>query len=146
VPIGSESGSLPRVETFVASTRVSVFIITGLSDKSTRILQSQLLLSDKLPSSGVQLAVASRGELGQKLVSKLTLKIRGRSSGAVIEVKSMLSSMNFEEVLTSVTCCAGVIVTRSSWKSKVRPNVWSPGVSGSPPIYIPWNGTPDSTP
>jgi len=70
--------------------------------------------------TGVELAVVNRNELGKKREYTLILKIPVQSSGAATVTRSKLLSMNFEVASILATCCDGLIVIQSSWKSKVE--------------------------
>jgi len=73
---------------------------------------------ESVTSSGDPLVQVKVVAHGTKLAWKLTARIPERNSGAGTKLKAMLSLMNFEEVSTYHTCCAGSIVIRSEWKLK----------------------------
>lgn len=116
--IGSESGKQQKPELLMKYQLQYEYKVTGLSEQSWQTLRNQLEWSELVTCSGAKLALASRGELGKRLAWTLTLKIPAPSSGVDIVIKKMLLSMNLEEGLISRTCSGGLIVTRSSWKSK----------------------------
>jgi len=117
--IGSECGSVLLQDAFSTSLQIFVCRVTGLSEQLALTTLHQLEWSELATYSGVKLAVASRGAPGKKRDWKLTLKIQEPSSGVATKVKRMLSLMNFEVVLTSVTSSGGWTVTQLSWRSKV---------------------------
>lgn len=95
--------------------------------------------------SGVQQGLVNQEEPGKRLVWKLTQRIPARSFGAVIKVKNMLSSMNFEEESTFPIFCDGWIGIQSSWKQRDPQCVCVPKLSGSPRTSIRGCGIPNLT-
>ncbi|AYP28915.1 MAG: hypothetical protein [Saothovirus cruti] len=124
-------------------TYTSVIILT--SAVSGQTLYNQLLWTECVQYFGAQLVQESRIEPGDSPVMMHSVKIHVQSSGAATSVKLMLLSMNFEEVLTFRTCCAGSTNIRSEWKSKDPVSPSWPRRSLSPRICTPPPGTPNST-
>lgn len=67
---------------------------------------------------------------GKKPLYRLTLRIHEANSGTAIEIKNMLSSMNFEAVSTSPICLDGSIGTHVLWRSKDLAPCWQLESSG----------------
>lgn len=120
--IGRKSRAMPLPEIFRTFPQIYSYVITGLSSQLGRTLVSRLQKSAALSSFGAELDLGNRVVLGKKPGIWRTLKILARSSGADTEIKSILSSMSLEAVLTSRTCCDGLIDIRSQWRSKVPAN------------------------
>jgi len=121
---GTESGSTPSLEMYSPSQPIYEFNITGHSALLLRTLAHQLLWNDKFMSLRGELALENLDALGKKPVFLLILKIPVQNSGMDIEIKSMLSSTNFEEVSISPTYSAGSIGTLCLWRSKDLPPPW----------------------
>lgn len=115
---GKLSGVVPKQETLWRSRLRYDFKAIGLSEASKQTLLAQLEWNAQHSYIGDVLEQESLGTLGQEPAWTLTLRILEPNSGAVTEVKKLLSSMNFGEVLTSRICSGGWIVTQSTWKSK----------------------------
>lgn len=122
---GNPYGNPLRPATFYPSRRQYVYQVTELSDQFMPIMRSQLEWSAAASCTGATLELGSRVSLGKPPVWMLILRIPDQSSGVVIEINETLSSMNFVAVSTSATCCDGLIVIRSTWKSKGHPYHWS---------------------
>jgi len=71
---GMTSGWLLNMVLSRESLHQSVFVAMAPSAEYLQTLQNQLLWSELVLCTGVELAAASRGELGKKLDFKLTLK------------------------------------------------------------------------
>jgi len=138
---GTTSGQELNLGTLMEFPQVFVYKVIVRSGLSARTLADRLLSSVQSMSSGVQLEQERVDEPGMRPVWMLTLKIQEPSSGVVIEIRSMLSSMNLEETSTSHTCCVGSIVIRSLWKSKAALRSLKRRRSGSPRILTPESGT-----
>jgi len=134
-------GSAPSPATLRRSPLRFVYRVIELSEPYAQTIKSRLEWSGLVMFSGVELAVESRGMLGRQPETTLTVKIRGQSSGADMIVKSVLSLMNLEEVLTSVTYSDGLTDTRSLWRLKDLPYLSVPKRSGSPAISTQETGT-----
>lgn len=117
------------------------FRVIELCEPLAQTMRSRLEWSELATFSGVELALESRGKLGQMPVTTLTLRIRAANSGAATVAKSLLSSMSLEEALTSVTYSDGLIDTQSEWRLKDLPYPYVPSPSGSPATSTPATGT-----
>jgi len=124
------SGKLLFQETSCKFLPTVEFCITGLCDKSQQTMLSLLRSLKRCMFSGARLVLESREEPGTKLEKVLIVKIQDRNSGMVTEVKRMLLLMNFEEVLISLTCYDGSIVTPLMWNLKGAALPYSVTVSG----------------
>lgn len=115
---GRRSGSLPQREILWRYPRISEYKVIARCERLLQTLRNQLEWSELAGCSGVELGLASRGELGKKQVCMLTLRIRYPSSGVATMVNQMLSSMNFGEQSRSRTFSDGWTDIRSTWRSK----------------------------
>lgn len=121
-PIGSPYGPPPSPEIlnpFPQMSEWSVIVPCELLDLTT---PSQKPLIEGLMSFGVVQILANHVVLGMKQEKVLMLNVLDPSSGTVIKIRSMLSSMNFAEVAMWHTCSDGSIVTHAVWKSKALPD------------------------
>lgn len=139
---GNGSGISPQEEIFQLSLLRSEFKVIGPSVQSLQTLLNQLEWNEVVKSSGVAVELASRGVLGVKLVPMLILRILEPSFGVDTEIRSVLSSMNFEEVSMSDTFSDGWTATLSLWRSKDPPPYSGRQDIGLPPIYPQRPGTP----
>lgn len=110
------------------------FVVTTNYEASVRTIYDHSQWRENAMYSGVQLELESHEEHGSKLEWTLSLKIREPNSGTVTKVTNMLCAMNFEEELTSLTCCSGLIVIQSSWKSRDLLSYLELDGYGSPPM------------
>lgn len=141
---GKKSGISPKKDESLKSPQMFVYKITELYGSSPVTTLSALQWNDNVMSSLVQLALESRAELGMKQGWTLILKILGPSFGTDTQVASILSSMNFEAVLTSPISCDGLTGILYEWRSKEPLVPCSPPRSGSPPISQSSTGTLES--
>lgn len=139
---GTPSGVQQYLDNSWTSRLPFEFVLTGISERLREILLFRLQSNVLYTSSGVRVVLASQGELGKKLPSKLTLRIPAQSSGVAIGVKNMLSSMNLMEASTYPTSSAGSIGIRSSWKQKEELHLFKLAQFGSPPISPQKSGSP----
>jgi len=121
---------------------MSLFAIILPSSAFLPIMRYRLQLCELASFTMDQQALVKVGAPGKKQVNVLMLKIHAQSGGAVTEVRSMLSLMNFEEVSTLRTCCAGWIGTPLVWKLKEELDPLLQSTSGSHQICTPTSGTP----
>lgn len=121
---GSLYGPPPSQAIWQQSPQVFEWLVIGPSEPLSQISLLLAQLLKKCSSSGVLQVLENLDGLGSKAERKLILKIREASSGMVTSVNSMLSSMNFVEVSTSLTCSVGWTVTLSKWRSKGLPNLY----------------------
>lgn len=117
-PIGTWSGKTLKAVILLQFQRRSEFNITGLCEQSLLTMQNRLDWSELVGYSGVQLELASQGELGNLRDWTLTLKTPVQNGGVDILAMRLLLSMNFEVQSTSVTSCVGWTVIQSQWKLK----------------------------
>lgn len=137
---GNVYGGSPSKESFYLSQRPSVFRITGLSERSIKIMYAQLRSSELFMSSGVKLVVEKVAERGRRLGWELILSLPLLNSGMDTTAKRMLSAMNFEEISESRISSGGWIVTQSLWKLRGLQLHCAPEQSGSLPTYLQENG------
>lgn len=123
-PTGTWFGSWPSPEKYRKSHQIYEYNITAPLELSLLTIVHQLLWSDKFLYSQGELALESLAVRGMKQVYLLTLKIPEPSSGMVIEINQMLSSMNFEAVSTSPMYYGGSIGTLCLWRSRDLPPHW----------------------
>lgn len=142
---GMPFGYMQCWEMLAQSPHQYEFKVTGLSSKSLQTTWLHPLWYEFVMSTGASLAQESREELGMLPVGTLILKIQDPSFGAVTETKRLLSSMNFEEELTSGMYCDGSIAIQSLWKSKAVQCHSSPPPSTSHPISTQESGIQTST-
>lgn len=128
--IGKRFGRWPKPVIMKKLIRQYEFVIIELSELSVQTLRDQLEWSELAAYTGVELVLASRGQLGKKLDWELTVRIQTLNFGAVIAVKKMLSSMSFVEISRYQTSCDGLIDTRVVWKSKDQVYPWQRNVFG----------------
>lgn len=140
--IGNEHGTSPQQATSWVFQHPSVFLITGLSEPSSKTLWLQLLQSVLFKSTGARLELGKVAVHGKRREWTLTLSLPLLSSGMATEVSTMLLSMNFVELSRSPTSCDGWIGTRSWWITKALPSSSVPVPSGLPPTCPPANGIP----
>jgi len=95
-----------------------IFVITRISTVFAQILNSRLLSSGLVESTGVQLAVGRVTGPGWRLALPLIAKIRAPSFGVAMTVKRMLSLMNLEEQSTWPIFFDGSTSIRSEWKPR----------------------------
>jgi len=115
---GSPSGSQLRVETSSPSPPTYELLVIGPLSKLGQILTNLNQWSELALSTGVQLELVNRDELGPKRDWILSLRIPILNSGVVTRVKTMLSWMSFEEGSTSVISFDGSTVTLYALKSR----------------------------
>lgn len=96
------------------------FVTIRISTASGLMLSNQFLLNELALSTGARLVLAKAIVLGRKRVPMLTVKIHAPNFGVATQVKNMLLSMNFVELLTSHTCYVSQTNIRSVWKPRVR--------------------------
>lgn len=117
-PIGTSSGSWPGKESWTMNvcrqTYTSAIIVPSVL--LLGIVLHRLQVSEVLDSFGAQLDLAKADGLGKKPVHLLTVRTLGRSSGAGIEVRNILSLMSFEEVLMFPTFSDGSTDMLAVWK------------------------------
>lgn len=142
---GSPCGTQLSLETSMQSLQTFVWSVTGPYVPLLRIMTVLNRWNALSMFSGVLLALESPGEPGKKQDWELIVRTRDPNSGVDTPLRKMLLSMSFEEVLTSATSCAGLIVTRFAWKSKGRRDLCVQEEFGSPPTWTPVIGTPMST-
>lgn len=134
--IRRQTGQLSNAQPFRANyktfRRTYSFVVTTNSNELARITQWLQQLNEPVKYFGAELVQERVDEHGRKAVWQLTVKTHEQSGGVVTEVRRMLSLMNFEEQLTSPTCCAGWTGTRSEWKPKEERNLSWRKKSGSP--------------
>jgi len=140
--IGTRSGSSQSLDSLNQSPRRLEFKVIAHSVQSLLTTLSQLELNESVMSFGVEQVLESRGVLGQRPDSTLILKTLGQNSGVDIEIRRLLSSMNFEEVSILDIYLDGWIVTRSLWKLKDPLQYLSPRQYGSPATSRLRPGTP----
>uniref|UniRef100_A0A345MQ23 Rep protein n=1 Tax=Cressdnaviricota sp. TaxID=2748378 RepID=A0A345MQ23_9VIRU len=119
--IGKWFGKPPLKAGCWRSQQVSEFNIIGPCELLLVTIRPVSRLLENAMCSGVNLVLESQDARGKKQGSSLTLKVQGLSSGMVIKVNQVLSSMNFEAVSTSPICCDGSTGTLFVWRSKARP-------------------------
>jgi len=95
-----------------------MFVITRISTVFAQILNSRLLSSGLVESTGVQLAVGRVTGPGWRLALPLTAKIRAPSFGVAMTVKRMLYLMNLEEQSTWPIFSDGSTSIQSEWKPR----------------------------
>jgi len=105
-------------ETLLKYPVTYTFAVTTNSEELAKTTYNLLLWSELVQYSGVVLGLGNQEEPGKRQEWMLTLKIRDPNSGMVTKVTTMLSSMNFGVVSTSLTCSSGLIVIRSLLKLK----------------------------
>jgi len=115
---GMTSGQLLKLALSTESRHLSRFDVMAPSEESLQTLRNQLEWSELVMFSGVQLVLASQGELGKKLDYKLILKTREQSGGVGILIMNTLLLMNFEVQSISHTYSDGLTDTQSWWKLK----------------------------
>lgn len=115
---GSLSGSTLSLELSPLSLPIYEYVVTMDCEESGRITLDLLRWNEQYLYSGAQLELANLVQLGKQQVWKLTLRILEPNSGTDIATRTVLSSMSFEEVSISLTCCYGSIGIQSMWKSK----------------------------
>lgn len=141
---GKRSGcELPRGASFPCQQEYEYNVMAGYG-KSQAISLHQLLSRELYSSFGAQLAPAKVDGLGGRQAWTLTLRVLQPSSGTVTAVRSILSSMNFEETLASAISYDGSIVTRSMWRSKVHRLPLPHTQSGSQATFAQQRGTQTS--
>jgi hypothetical protein len=121
---GTEFGNTLRRDILKTFPQTYVYSIIGPYVPLKQISQYLKQLYDSVLCSAGEPELVSPDELGKKPVFLLTLKIHDPNSGTAIEINSMLSLMNFEEVSTSPICLDGLIGTHVLWRSKALPPVW----------------------
>lgn len=132
---GSQFGPPPSPEISNPFPRMCVWSIIGRFEPLVQIIQDVSEWRENVSSTGGKQELESLDALGMKRVWRLTVKIPAPSSGMVTRFKSMLLSMNFEEVLILPICFDGLIGTQYEWRSKALPNLYLQRRYGSPPIY-----------
>ena len=116
-------------------------VVTTNCLASLATMHDQLHWSELVQFSGARLAPERVDELGKKLESMPTLKIRELSGSMVTVVKKMLLSMNFVEVSIFPTSYGGSTAIRSLWKKKVLKCRCKQQSFGSRPIFLQNNGS-----
>lgn len=129
--IGTLLDNVPLEEIMLESPAIFTFDIILRSVQLLQIIYDQLLSSENVLFSGVELVRVSRVRLGRRRVPKPTLRIRVPSSGAATAVKSVLLSMNLEEASIFHTYYAGRTVTLSEWRLKDHHDLYAPNGYGS---------------
>ena len=144
-PTGTPSGDVQYVGISWPSQETYVFDIIEHCGPSQQTTLNQLLWSELVTYSSVQLEQVNQNLLGNRQVYKLTVKIPTQNSGAVTVVKKTLSSMNFVAESMSRTYYDGLIVIRSTWKSKEQVPLYLHEPFGLRPMWILNNGIPTLT-
>jgi len=139
---GSESGSSQSSVQLNQYQLIYEFDIITHCAKLNRIIYNRILWLDNARYIMVGLESENLEEHGMRPVQPLTLRIHAQNFGAATEVSQMLSSMNFEAELTSLTCSDGLIVTQYEWKLREAAESLLARRSGLPPISTPETGTP----
>jgi len=117
---GMLSEPLQNPGTLTQYPRTYSFGVIASSLESLKTLWLQLLWSEQLGSIGDELALERVVLLGSKPAWMLTLRIPPQSGGMVIEVKNMLSSMNFVAASRSSTYCDGSIAIQWLWRPRAE--------------------------
>lgn len=143
--IGRISGTMQLLEqsrVSLATLESDVILVYGALK---RITLNQRQLSDRLYVIGGLLERANLTAHGQKLASKLILKIQTLSSGMDIAVSNMSSSMNIEEPSPFLTSSDGSTNIQSLSTIKEEPLASPPERSGLQATFTPLNGTRNLT-
>nr|WPR18673.1 MAG: hypothetical protein [Chemarfal virus 174] len=122
--IGSPCGPPPSPETWKPSPHIHEYCVLGQFYQLQVILTSLLQLNEAYKFIGVELERAKVSAPGKSQEWELTVRTQEVSSGLDTEVKTLLSSMNFEAELTYPTSSDGQIVIRSWWNSKGPVSRW----------------------
>lgn len=139
--IGTESGSMQSSESLDLSQPRYEYVISELSNQSLQRTVNQLLSREQLWFTGALLVVENRIRPGMKRAWMLTLKIPSQSGGQDIQVRNMLSLMNFEVLSRSPMPCDGLMGIRSYWKQKEPVSRQRTPKFGLPATFIQSNGT-----
>lgn len=141
---GKPSGPPPKLATSRASPQAFEYNLIGPLNLLAPIMPAlYLLCAEPIFSKGL-LVVENPTALGLKL-HVVTLKTHGPSGGRDTKVRKMLSSMSFEEALTSRTSSDGLTTIRSWWKPKAELYHYLQIESSSPPTLALLNGMRNST-
>ncbi len=143
---GTRCGMTPKKGLSKKSQRRSEYRVIGLSGALPLTMLIPSLLKELVTYSGVQLEQVNPEEPGMRQVWVLSVKTREVNSGADIAVRNLLSSMNLEGRLQSITYSDGSIGTLSTWSSRDLVPLSSPKLSGLHPTSPQSNGTPIVTP
>lgn len=118
---GMPSELLPYKEILEKCHPTYTFVVITNCEELGSIICNRLLLNELVMSSGAQLGLESPDVLGMKRGFRHTLRIPAQNGGAVIEVRSMLFLMNFEETYLSPICFDGSIDILSLSRLKEEP-------------------------
>jgi len=121
--------------------RIFMFDITAHWFQLPQIMQILRGSKNLLPCFMDPLVEVKVIQPGNKPDQMLIQRILAPNFGMATKVRKILFLMNLEEVLTSVTCSDGWIVTRAWWRSKEAVNAYKRNAYGLPQIYTPTIGT-----
>lgn len=98
--IGNESGNLQSWETSTPSPRMCVWVLTAPSVPLRQTFQYLSVWKESALCTGEVQVRESLVELGKKREIALTVSVPGQNFGMATKINRLLSSMNFEEVIS----------------------------------------------
>jgi len=131
----------PQLKDYLNQCRAMfTYAVTTNCEELAQTIYDRLLWSELVQFYGVELVQGNRVRLGKQRECKLTLRTHDQNFGMDTKITDMLSWMNLEEALTSLTCSSGWIDIQSSWKLKDQAWCCEQHTFGSPQTWTPETG------